>query len=139
MKKLHEFTVSKEEEVDETIVTKDDKGQRKVWDCTLREADSAAAARWRSHSISCAVLGDNGKPKELRNAGSSEPLLVHLCLIDNSTGVNVPQNVIQRWPERNPRAGAQSKALVLLVVQFGIVHGLFPAGQGHCLGVVMSS
>jgi hypothetical protein len=68
----------------------------------LREASSAAAAKFRNASISGAKLAD-GKIVGIGNVGDVEPLLVSLCLFQLGTdGVwaTVPLDTIKSWPAR---------------------------------------
>lgn len=67
---------------------------------TLREASGSAATFWRNRVTAATKMGPGGRVQGFKNLADTEPLLVHLCLFDNATGENVPENVVKGWPNR---------------------------------------
>lgn len=65
---------------------------------TLREALEATAVIWRNSNMAAATFRDGGI-SGFRGIADSEPLLVSLCLFDES-GNNVKLSVVKGWPAR---------------------------------------
>ncbi|MFA5376327.1 MAG: hypothetical protein WC455_11335 [Dehalococcoidia bacterium] len=68
-------------------------------DYSLREASGDAATKFANARLSCIKLGPDGKPQTVRGIADVEPLLVSLCLFDES-GKNVPEATVRSWPAR---------------------------------------
>ncbi len=69
----------------------------------LREASGDAACKWRNAILSKAKLGPDGKPQTVGSIADTEPLLVSLCLF-NESGKNVSLSVVRSWPARIQKA-----------------------------------
>ena len=68
-------------------------------DYSLREASGDAATKFANARLNCIKLGPDGKPQTVRGIADVEPLLVSLCLFDE-TGKNVPEATVRSWPAR---------------------------------------
>lgn len=66
---------------------------------SLREASGDAATKFANARLNCIKLGPDGKPQTVRGVADVEPLLVSLCLFDE-TGNNVPEATVRSWPAR---------------------------------------
>jgi len=72
-------------------------------DYYLREASGDAATKFANARLNCIKLGPDGKPQTVRGIADVEPLLVSLCLFDES-GKNVPEATVRSWPARVQKA-----------------------------------
>lgn len=67
---------------------------------TLQEASGRAAKEYRNARIRGARLGPDGSVVSMGDVGTVEPLLVSLCLFNNKNNKNVPQPIVESWPEK---------------------------------------
>lgn len=74
-------------------------------DYMLRELDGKGSVRHKNAQMACTIIDPKtGKPAGLKNIGSLEPLLIHLCLFEKDKNgeftVNVPEEKILSWPAK---------------------------------------
>lgn len=66
---------------------------------TLRETDGEASVTYDNALLDSGVLGPDGKTTRYLGLANRQPLLVSLCLFDES-GERVPEAVVRSWPGR---------------------------------------
>lgn len=66
---------------------------------TLKEADGAVAKKYKNAKAKAVTMDKKGRITGLGDVAGSDSYLIHLCLF-NSQGQNVPQSIIESWPNR---------------------------------------
>jgi hypothetical protein len=65
----------------------------------LKEANGAAAKRFKNERTNRLKYGPNGKLESLKDIADLAPMLVTLC-VTTEKGAAIPQTVIEQWPDK---------------------------------------